>query len=96
MMAYGCSADSIDEYKRMSKSFLCILSRTKLRFSFIYFLGESTTLECLKQFCNAIITLYHPTYLQTPNEEDTKRLLEVGKERGFPGMLGSLNCMHWT
>jgi hypothetical protein len=24
------------------------------------------------------------------------RLLDVGKERGFPGMLGSLDCMHWT
>ena len=24
------------------------------------------------------------------------RLLDVGKKRGFPGMLGSLDCMHWT
>jgi hypothetical protein len=26
MMAYGCSADSIDEYTHVSKSFLCILT----------------------------------------------------------------------
>ena len=34
-------------------------------------------------------------YLQAPNENDVARLLQVGKQRRFPGMLGSLDCMHW-
>jgi hypothetical protein len=28
-------------------------------------------------------------------QEDVKCLLEFGKARGFPGMLGSINCVHW-
>eukprot|EP00267_Zea_mays_P054641 XP_020407895.1 uncharacterized protein LOC103654509 [Zea mays] len=27
--------------------------------------------------------------------EDIARLLQVGESRGFPGMLGSVDCMHW-
>nr|GEW25084.1 hypothetical protein [Tanacetum cinerariifolium] len=34
-------------------------------------------------------------YLRKPNENDLSRLLHVGEERGFPGMIGSIDCMHW-
>ncbi|XP_019154351.1 PREDICTED: uncharacterized protein LOC109150829 [Ipomoea nil] len=30
------------------------------------------------------------------NANDVARFLEIGERRGFPGMLGSLDCMHWT
>jgi hypothetical protein len=30
-----------------------------------------------------------------PNLEDIVRLLHVAEQRGFPGMLKSLDCMHW-
>ncbi len=33
--------------------------------------------------------------METPNTEDVARLLYIGEERGFLGMLGSLDCMHW-
>ncbi|XP_062162007.1 uncharacterized protein LOC133869045 [Alnus glutinosa] len=33
---------------------------------------------------------------RSPNSNDVARLLEVGETRGFPGMLGSIDCMHWT
>ena len=26
---------------------------------------------------------------------NTKKLLAIGEARGFPGMLGSIDCMHW-
>ncbi|KAL9453646.1 hypothetical protein AB3S75_009286 [Citrus x aurantiifolia] len=31
---------------------------------------------------------------ESPNANDVAKLLHVGKEHGFPGMLGSLDCMH--
>jgi hypothetical protein len=34
-------------------------------------------------------------YLRSPNTNDTARLLTIKKQRGFPGMLGSIDCMHW-
>ena len=34
--------------------------------------------------------------MRLPNEDDTARLLAIGESRGFPGMLGSIDCMHWT
>ena len=58
-------------------------------------IGESTALECLKRFCSAICEIFETEYLREPNETDVKRLLEMNEARGWPGMLGSLDCMHW-
>jgi hypothetical protein len=73
-LAYGSSADSLDEYLRMS---------------------ESTALESLKRFCKSIISIYANEYMRKPNQDDVDRLLARSKERMFPGMLGSIDCMHW-
>jgi hypothetical protein len=67
-----------------------------LSFIFISFEAESTLLECLKRFCEAIVSIYSSTYQHSPKKEDAKRLLKVAEERGFPGMMGSLDCMHWA
>ncbi|CAH9101542.1 unnamed protein product, partial [Cuscuta epithymum] len=74
MLAYGCSADSLDEYVQI---------------------GESTAIECLKKLCDAIIGLYEEKYMRKPNKYDIVTLLEESEARGFPGMLGSLDCIHW-
>ncbi|XP_008680649.2 uncharacterized protein [Zea mays] len=58
-------------------------------------IGESTVIESLKKFVKAIIKVFGDEYLRAPNEMDTSRLLAIGQERGFPGMLGSIDCMHW-
>ena len=42
------------------------------------------------------MSIYREEYLRRPNEADTRRLLEVAEDRGFPGMMGSLDCMHWS
>ncbi|XP_070662437.1 uncharacterized protein [Malus domestica] len=74
MMAYGSSADSIDETHGMS---------------------ESTCLNTLEEFCNTIVQVYKDEYLREPNQEDLNRLFHKAEDRGFPGMIGSLDCMHW-
>lgn len=48
----------------------------------IYFLG--------------IIELYGPTYLRRPTWSDLQRIYNVHEQvHGFPGMIGSIDCMHW-
>jgi hypothetical protein len=58
-------------------------------------IGESTIQKCLRRFTKAVIALFGEEYLRSPNENDTTRLLALGEDRGFPGMLGSIDCMHW-
>ncbi|WOG82737.1 hypothetical protein DCAR_0101905 [Daucus carota subsp. sativus] len=58
-------------------------------------IGESTAIESLKKFVTAIVQIFGEQYLRKPNSADINRLMEVAKQRGFPGMLGSIDCMHW-
>ena len=58
-------------------------------------IGETTALESLKKFVTAVIDVFSEEYLRKPNNEDIARLLAHGERRGFPGMLGSIDCMHW-
>ncbi|XP_019157751.1 PREDICTED: uncharacterized protein LOC109154407 [Ipomoea nil] len=59
-------------------------------------IGESTAIESVKRFCRAIVEIFGERYLRAPDANDVARLLQIGESRGFPGMLGSLDCMHWT
>ncbi|XP_020254065.1 uncharacterized protein LOC109831137 [Asparagus officinalis] len=43
----------------------------------------------------AVVEVFAEQYLRSPNANDIARLLHIAKQRGFPGMLGSLDCMHW-
>ena len=58
-------------------------------------IGESTSIESLKRFVKAIVEVYVVEYLRRPNVEDVSRLLAENEQRGFTGMLGSIDCMHW-
>ncbi|XP_008671323.1 protein ALP1-like [Zea mays] len=58
-------------------------------------IGESTARECLHHFCRGIIAYFSGWYLRTPNEADITRIMHHSESRGFPGMLGSIDCMHW-
>ncbi|XP_062206263.1 uncharacterized protein LOC133908286 [Phragmites australis] len=58
-------------------------------------LGESTIIESMRRFVNAVVQVFGDEYLRSPNEEDTARLLAINSRRGFLGMLGSVDCMHW-
>lgn len=56
--------------------------------------GESTTIEALIKFCRVFLKIYVKWYHQRPNLVNIQRLLIKGEHLGFPGMLGSLDCMH--
>ncbi|XP_024014990.1 putative nuclease HARBI1 [Eutrema salsugineum] len=58
-------------------------------------IGESTAILCLENFTSSIIELFGDQYLRRPTPEDLQHLLDVGESCGFPGMIGSIDCMHW-
>jgi hypothetical protein len=58
-------------------------------------MSESTCIEAMYNFYRAIILVFGEMYLREPNLEDTQRFLSINERRGFPGMLGSIDCMHW-
>ncbi|XP_056685946.1 uncharacterized protein [Spinacia oleracea] len=74
MLAYGTSADAVDEYLK---------------------LVSSTAKECLSHFVEGVVSQFGPKYLRRENTMDTERLLQKSHIRGFPGMMGSIDCMHW-
>ena len=58
-------------------------------------IGESTAIESLRRFVKVVIAMFGDHYLRTANNIGIARLLQMGEQRGFPGMLGSIDCMHW-
>ena len=58
-------------------------------------IAESTAMMSLKKFVAAVVAIFLEQYLRSPNNEDIARLLAHGQNHGFPGMLGSIDCMHW-
>jgi hypothetical protein len=59
-------------------------------------MSGSQAIKCVKRFATAIVRVFGEEYSRVPNAQDTARLLEFNKNRGFPGMLGSIDCMHWS
>jgi hypothetical protein len=57
-------------------------------------IAESTAIESLRKFVTADVEIFEGEYLMESNEVDTARLLAIGERRGFPGNLGSVDCMH--
>ena len=58
-------------------------------------LGATTARLCVENFVEAIIDLFGDEYLRRPTPDDLQRLLHIGELRGFSGMIGSIDCMHW-
>jgi hypothetical protein len=56
--------------------------------------GESTAVEAMKRFTVAIRGSFAETFLRLPNQEDLQKQIEINTMRGFPGMFGSIDCMH--
>ena len=58
-------------------------------------IGGTTALEYLRRFCKGIIRLYEQEYLRAPTQDDLQNFLHVSEMRGFPGMIGSIDFIHW-
>ena len=60
-----------------------------------YRMSASTGLESMKPFCSTIDAIYAETALCHPTDIDINRLLDEGLQSGWPGCIGSVDCMHW-
>ena len=58
-------------------------------------MSESTCGDAMVRFATAVVEVFGPQYLREPTVADTERLLAISEARGWPGLLGSLDCMHW-
>jgi hypothetical protein len=58
-------------------------------------MSETTYLEPMYKFCKAVILVFGTVYLREPIVADTARLLSINEGRGFPGMIGTIDHMHW-
>ncbi|KAJ9543663.1 hypothetical protein OSB04_023370 [Centaurea solstitialis] len=60
-------------------------------------MSETTSRDCLENFCKCIIYLYMRQYLRKPTASDIQRIYAMHEQvHGLPGMLGSIDCMHWA
>ncbi|KAL5183600.1 hypothetical protein HKD37_17G047458 [Glycine soja] len=48
-------------------------------------IAEITVVECLQRFVSDICAIFGDEYLRRPNDEDTRRLLQMGAICGFSG-----------
>ncbi|XP_026398617.1 pheromone-processing carboxypeptidase KEX1-like [Papaver somniferum] len=58
-------------------------------------MGATTIYMYLKRFFHTVCMNFGARYLREPTPEDVHRLLAENADRGFSGMLGSVDCMQW-
>ncbi|XP_072148025.1 uncharacterized protein [Setaria viridis] len=59
-------------------------------------IAASTSLEILGKFAVGVIECFGQEYLRPPTSDELEKILQENEARGFPGMLGSIDCMHWA
>ncbi|GJU56270.1 ALP1-like protein [Tanacetum coccineum] len=59
-------------------------------------IAERTSRECLDNFTKCIHVLYNHKFLRRPSATDIEKTYKLHEEKhGLPGMLESIDCMHW-
>ena len=61
----------------------------------VLMMGESTVLKCVKVFVKTVISVYQEEYLRPPRQHEIEEMMRSNAARGFPGMIGSIDYMHW-
>ncbi|XP_026440647.1 uncharacterized protein LOC113339621 [Papaver somniferum] len=59
-------------------------------------MGATTIYYYDMKFMDAIIWICNGRYMRQPTAQDTERILAENEARGFPDMLGSVDCFHWA
>nr|XP_034594641.1 uncharacterized protein LOC117856369 [Setaria viridis] len=59
-------------------------------------IAASTSLLCLEKFTQGVIECFGVEYMRPPRSDELEKILQDNESRGFPGMIGSIDCMHWT
>ncbi|XP_023899310.1 uncharacterized protein LOC112011155 [Quercus suber] len=87
---------------RMKRSFfLRIPSKVKAHDSYFVQKRDSankldlSSLQKITVALRMLFDVFSKEYLRKPNNEDIARLLAHSEHRGFPGMIGSIDFMHW-
>lgn len=55
-----------------------------------------TIQESMVRFCKAVVEFFESGYLRSPNYDDMRRVLQRSKQRGFPGIIVSMDCTKWN
>ncbi|XP_021760675.1 putative nuclease HARBI1 [Chenopodium quinoa] len=58
-------------------------------------ISQSTARVALQRFCAGVIDQFGTEYMRNPTTDELARILHQNELRGFPGMIGSIDCMHW-
>jgi hypothetical protein len=58
-------------------------------------MSESTVLKTVKEFATTVVEVFGDEFLRPPSESELQHILLVNEARGFPGMIGSIDYMHW-
>ncbi|XP_020152927.1 uncharacterized protein [Aegilops tauschii subsp. strangulata] len=56
-------------------------------------MSQSTCGDAMVRFVTTVVEVFRPQYLGEPTVADTERILAISETRGWPGLLGSLDCM---
>ena len=59
-------------------------------------IAASTCLEILGKFAIGVIECFDQEYPRPPTSDELEKKLQENETRGFSGMLGSIDCMHWV
>ncbi|KAK1666733.1 hypothetical protein QYE76_054892 [Lolium multiflorum] len=60
-----------------------------------YLRMSESAIECMYKLCRSCGGKVWQILLERANEEETARIMAQNAARGFPGMLGSIDCMAW-
>ncbi|XP_021724727.1 uncharacterized protein LOC110691753 [Chenopodium quinoa] len=58
-------------------------------------ISQSTARVALQRFCAGVIDQFGTEYMRNPTTDELAQILHQNELRGFPGMIGSIDCMHW-
>ena len=57
-------------------------------------MSESTSIQSMYIFCITVVDVFGPQYLRGTNKEETAQIMAENAARKFPGMIGSIDCIH--